>query len=57
MKMNGFFIFFCHEFHELSRIRIKHSKEKKLVEISEIRGKLFSPIAIHIFCNLQPQTN
>jgi len=25
------------------------------VEIIEIRGKLFSPIAIHIFCNLQPQ--
>ena len=28
MKMNGFFIFFCHEFQELLRIRIKHSKEK-----------------------------
>ena len=27
------------------------------MEISIIRGKLFSPIAIHIFCNLQPQTN
>ena len=25
------------------------------MEIIEIRGKLFSPIAIHIFCNLQPQ--
>ena len=25
------------------------------MEISIIRGKLFSPIAIHIFCNLQPQ--
>lgn len=29
MKIDGFFCdFFCRELHELSRIKIKHSKEK-----------------------------